>query len=146
MLRQVALAEDSEETGDAKMIYFSLFAQKRIEVKPGKEILLAVATPDGKFLDTPVIFTGRLSGEDADVNTSYESTELHSASTGPRTLPPKMRKTWSKRSYVQSRTFTRLMFYGVPSQTLLVQLPRAPLLVYTHPWVFKQTPLVVKIR
>lgn len=63
VLRQVEPSEESGDEGDGKSssksaVYFSLFAQKRIEVKPGKEILLAVATPDGRFIETPVIFTG----------------------------------------------------------------------------------------
>ena len=109
VLRQVALSEDSEEEGDSSMRYFSLFAQKRIEVKPGKEILLAVATPDGKFLDTPVIFAGRLSGEDLDLNKpKYRTSEYQSKPSGSGTLPPRMRKAWSKRTDAQIRTF---LFY-----------------------------------
>lgn len=88
------------------MVYFSLFAQKRIEVKPGKEILLAVATPDGKFLDTPVIFAGRLKGDDVVLNTpGQQAMGTQSSSSALRTLPPKMRKTWSKRTHVQARMF-----------------------------------------
>ena len=105
VLRQVALPEDSEDEEDPSMIYFSLFAQKRIEVKPGKEILLAVATPDGKFLDTPVIFAGKLSGEDLGVDMSMQRAEEYRATMLPaRTLPPKMRKTWSKRSHTNPQT------------------------------------------
>lgn len=112
VLRQVAVSEDSEEEGDSSMRYFSLFAQKRIEVKPGKEILLAVATPDGKFLDTPVIFAGRLSGEDSDLNMSkYRASESQFNSSGSGTLPPKMRKTWSKRTLTQIRTFPSYVQY-----------------------------------
>ncbi|KAI0763660.1 hypothetical protein BC629DRAFT_1596860 [Irpex lacteus] len=104
VLRQVDWSpEDPDEEADSSMVYFSLFAQKRIEVKPGKEILLAVATPDGTFLDTPVIFAGKLTGEDADnVGGASDSTGFDFSSTlSNTTLPPKMRKTWSKRTVVQ---------------------------------------------
>ena len=52
VLRQVELSDESDDEGDSSMVYFSLFAQKRIEVKPGKEILLAVASPDGTLLES----------------------------------------------------------------------------------------------
>ncbi|KAI0093788.1 hypothetical protein BDY19DRAFT_918959 [Irpex rosettiformis] len=106
VLRQVDWSpEDSEDELDPSMVYFSLFAQKRIEVKPGKEILLAVATPDGTFLDSPVIFAGKLAGEDADVNgRASDSPGPDSLSTiQNHVLPPKMRKTWSKRISVQTQ-------------------------------------------
>ena len=105
VLRQVTLPEESEDEGDSPTVYFSLFAQKRIEVKPGKEILLAVATPDGQFLDTPVIFAARLSEEEADGNVSSYGPGEQRLAKNTRILPPKMRKTWSKRTHVQTRKF-----------------------------------------
>lgn len=100
VLRQVDLSEESEDEGDGKhMVYFSLFAQKRIEVKPGKEILLAVATPDGRLIDTPVMFAGEMLGKDS--KTSEEplkkvSSKPPTPPATPISLPPRLRKTWSK--------------------------------------------------
>ncbi len=99
VLRQVQLPEDSDDEGDTSVIYFSLFAQKRIEVKPGKEILLAVAAPDGKLLDTPVVLAGRLSNGsfDSDVDSSTPRPKVTiTPSFLESTVPPKMRKPWSK--------------------------------------------------
>ncbi|KAI0345067.1 hypothetical protein BDW22DRAFT_1370783 [Trametopsis cervina] len=106
VLRQVEIStEESDDEADSTTIYFSLFAQKRIEVKPGKEILLAVATPDGRYLDTPVIFAARSTGDDADLDDDVsKSAQVESATPLPHTLPPKMRKTWSKRSNAQSQS------------------------------------------
>lgn len=106
VLRQVDWSpEDSDDEADPSMVYFSLFAQKRIEVKPGKEILLAVATPDGTFLDTPVIFAGKLTEESVDINgAAFSSSGQDSLSALQSSiLPPKMRKTWSKRISIPAR-------------------------------------------
>ncbi|TCD70598.1 hypothetical protein EIP91_002628 [Steccherinum ochraceum] len=98
VLRQIDLSEESGDEGDdPNVVYFSLFAQKRIEVKPGKEILLAVASPDGRFIDTPVIFAGSI--------VEPKSTEAVEPPTKPvveplppkpavYTMPPRMRKAW----------------------------------------------------
>src|ERR1700679_1518426 len=45
-------------SGTHGVAYYSLFAQKRIEVKPGKEILLAL---EGKFGDRPILICGDIS-------------------------------------------------------------------------------------
>lgn len=100
ILRRVELSDDSDDDGSAKpIVYFSLFAQKRIEVKPGKEILLAVS--DSKYKDQPVIFEGDLPGKEtssdeedgAEINKKVEIVTLPSRDI----LPPKMRRTWTKR-------------------------------------------------
>lgn len=116
VLRQVDISEDTDDEGESSTIYFSLFAQKRIEVKPGKEILLAVAAPDGKLLDTPVIFAGRLRGEDTTpervIPPPAQADPILPSS--PCTLPPKMRKTWSKRTTTQNGECQNFAF-DVPS-------------------------------
>ena len=95
VLRQVELSEDSDDEGDSSMVYFSLFAQKRIEVKPGKEILLAVARPDGQLLESPVVFAGKVSGEDEVTQpTSGQPSRELPANTRQSVLPPKLRKPW----------------------------------------------------
>ena len=92
--------------------YYSLFAQKRIEVKPGKEILLAL---EGKFGDRPILICGDMpsSGrEQMQVPSSTATVEEVAAKVEPtkpsRTaspmpmreatpnLPPKLRKAWMK--------------------------------------------------
>ena len=92
--------------------YYSLFAQKRIEVKPGKEILLAL---EGKFGDRPILICGDTlsSGRELlqassstmtaeEVATKVEPTKpSRTASPMPMreatpNLPPKLRKAWMK--------------------------------------------------
>ena len=100
ILRQVDPPEDAEEEVDSSTIYFSLFAQKRIEVKPGKEILLAVASPDGRIIETPVILAAKVANGTPlpnGHNLSPEDRMNIVAATKKLTIPPKMRKTWSKR-------------------------------------------------
>ena len=96
VLRQVELSEESDDEGDSSMVYFSLFAQKRIEVKPGKEILLAVASPDGKFIETPVVFAAKVSGEDdLTPSASLQPSRIEPpAKAKSPVLPPKLRKPW----------------------------------------------------
>lgn len=103
VLRRVDLADDSNYQGSKPSVaYFSLFAQKRIEVKPGKEILLAVASEDSSFTEQAVIFEGDLSAPDS---TSEEEEEVEkqivqddALPDSPLThiVPPKMRRTWTK--------------------------------------------------
>jgi hypothetical protein len=98
VLRQVEMSEESDDEGDSSMVYFSLFAQKRIEVKPGKEILLAVAAPNGQLLESPVVFAGKVSGEDDMVQSvSIQPTRIElSSKLRPTILPPKLRKPWQE--------------------------------------------------
>lgn len=100
VLRQVSISEDSDEDADPSTVFFSLFAQKRIEVKPGKEILLAVASPDGRFIETPVILAAKVSNGPVVSDGHALSVKNRSsvlALAKESTMPPKMRKTWSKR-------------------------------------------------
>ena len=100
ILRRVELSDDSDDDGSSKsMVYFSFFAQKRIEVKPGKEILLALS--DSKYKDRAVIFEGDLPGEETssdgeDVIEGEVEEELVILPSRD-ILPPKMRRTWTKR-------------------------------------------------
>jgi hypothetical protein len=100
VLRRVELSDDSDDDGPTKsIVYFSLFAQKRIEVKPGKEILLALS--DSPYKDQAVMFEGDLPCEgkcsdgddDAEMNLEQEVVTLPSRDI----LPPKMRRTWTRR-------------------------------------------------
>ncbi|KAI0078147.1 hypothetical protein K474DRAFT_1771230 [Panus rudis PR-1116 ss-1] len=91
---------DDEDESHKNLVYFSLFAQKRIEVKPGKEILLAIETPDGRYIDTPVLFAGEAQGQNGsapeDLASAQESSTILSTPPPPAILPPRMRKTWTK--------------------------------------------------
>ena len=99
ILRRVELPDDSDDEGNPKsIVYFSLFAQKRIEVKPGKEILLTLS--DGKYKDQAVMFEGDLPGVqiDSDEDDDAQMMEEEPTTLPPRDiLPPKMRRTWTKR-------------------------------------------------
>lgn len=99
VLRRVDAPQDADEEADPSMVYFSLFAQKRIEVKPGKEILLAVAAPDGRIIDTPVILAAKVAGSPSSEthNVSSEDRLGVIASAKELTMPPRMRKSWSRR-------------------------------------------------
>ncbi|KAI6037011.1 hypothetical protein PISMIDRAFT_114703 [Pisolithus microcarpus 441] len=104
VLRRVDVSEDSNiADGKPSVAYFSLFAQKRIEVKPGKEILLAVASEDGTFTDQAVIFEGDLSTssdsnseEEKEVEQQIMQDEAPPDSPSTHHVPPKMRRTWTK--------------------------------------------------
>lgn len=104
VLRRVELPEDSHyPPGRGPVAYFSLFAQKRIEVKPGKEILLSVASEDGTFTDQAVIFEGDLtpahdsnSDEEDEVEKQIAHDDTFSDPPVSHVIPPKMRRTWTK--------------------------------------------------
>lgn len=104
VLRRVEISEDAPyPPGRAPVAYFSLFAQKRIEVKPGKEILLSVASEDGSFTDQAVIFEGDLSvvadsnsDEEEEVEKQIAHDDTFSDPPVPHVIPPKMRRTWTK--------------------------------------------------
>lgn len=99
VLRRVDPESDSEGDGETKgVVQFSLFAYKRIEVKPGKEILLTVA--DGPFKDRAIIFEGdELEAASlSDVEEETQVAEDDDALVPPEhSLPLKMRKPWAKR-------------------------------------------------
>jgi hypothetical protein len=98
--------------GTHAVAYYSLFAQKRIEVKPGKEILLAL---EGKFGDRPILICGDISSSGHEPMKAPPSTTTveavatkvepakpsRTASPMPvreatPNLPPKLRKAWMK--------------------------------------------------
>jgi hypothetical protein len=98
VLRRVPLADNFSDSGRTKKAaYFSLFAHKRIEVKPGKEILLSLASANEAFTDKPVIFEADLSSEEGRTeDEGYDLWEEPSPMVG-HTIPPKMRRVWTKR-------------------------------------------------
>jgi hypothetical protein len=94
ILRRVDPESDSEEEGETESaVQFSLFAYKRFEVKPGKEILLTVA--DGPFQDRAIIFEGpELEASSlSDVEEETQVEEEEDALVSPeQSLPLEMRK------------------------------------------------------
>lgn len=123
VLRRVEVSETSSYgNGKTSVAYFSLFAQKRIEVKPGKEILLAVASEDGTFTDQAVMFEGDLSSafdsnseEEEEVEKQIAQDDIVPDSPSTHVVPPKMRRTWTKQfeqvsSVAGEQTFTTLSY------------------------------------
>jgi hypothetical protein len=108
VLRRVEPESDSEGEGETKGVaQFSLFAYKRIEVKPGKEILLTVA--DGPFKDRAIIFEGD-ELEPSSLSDVEEETQIAEDDDNPvptdYSLPLKMRKPWAKRLEVSGALST----------------------------------------
>lgn len=119
VLRRVQVAEGSNDDGKGilgapKTAFYSLFAHKRIEVKPGKEILLAV---EGEFEDRPILIGGDILG--SSLISGVQSVLRDNREAGTRlddkmqvevtavpdddekeqeiiTMPPKMRKSWMR--------------------------------------------------
>lgn len=92
VLRRVQISDDSSEDGESNtIVYFSLFASKRIEVKPGKEILLSV---DGSIENHPILLEG-------DLVTREEEKVVENVEDGlpqpTEVIPPKMRRGWKVR-------------------------------------------------
>jgi hypothetical protein len=116
VLRRVELEDDSSDDGESKpVVYFSLFAQKRIEVKPGKEILVALGSADGRFKDRAVMFEGDLRG--ANDSSDDEETVKMPTKEDPKNvptghaIPPKMRRTWTKKLGEESTVTCKLISY-----------------------------------
>ncbi|EIW85520.1 hypothetical protein CONPUDRAFT_142052, partial [Coniophora puteana RWD-64-598 SS2] len=110
--------EDAGEDGAAKpktTVRFSLFARKRIEVKPGKEILLALETADGVFgKDEAIVLEGDIEGaqappeEEDKTQVADEDMQVDMPPPPPPpvqvVIPPKMRRTWTKQAEQVSAT------------------------------------------
>lgn len=101
VLRRVEVSDDSSDDGDSKQIvYYSLFAHKPIQVKPGKEILLTVS--DGRFKDRAIMFEGDLRGpeepsDDEEVTQVAEEEEELFLPPVREAIPPKMRRAWTRK-------------------------------------------------
>lgn len=98
ILRRVMVSEDASDGESGRhVVRFSLYAQKRIEVKPGKEILLTVA--EGVFKDQAIVLEADLtdSGDVSDEKNSVEVNEEVEEPILPPVIPPKMRRAWTRR-------------------------------------------------
>ncbi|KAJ6620317.1 hypothetical protein B0H10DRAFT_2022290 [Mycena sp. CBHHK59/15] len=140
ILRRVEGSDDSSDSGDENsVVYFRLFAHKQINLKPGKEILLTVASVDGRFKDQVVMFEGKLRGSDEDsdredrtqVEEEPQVIEEEEEMIPQATMPPKMRRQWTRKveevspvvcesihyySFIFASTFL-LVFSSHPSTT-----------------------------
>ncbi|KAJ7272978.1 hypothetical protein C8J57DRAFT_263586 [Mycena rebaudengoi] len=103
VLRRVENPDFSISDGEENnVVYFSLFANKLINIKPGKELLLTVDAPDGRFKDQVVRLEGTLRGpEDEDKTQVEEEPQVieEEEDTVPQaTIPPKMRRQWTRKA------------------------------------------------
>ncbi|KAF9501141.1 hypothetical protein BDN71DRAFT_1439399 [Pleurotus eryngii] len=93
VLRRVQIPDDASEHGESNtIVYFSLFASKRIEVKPGKEILLSV---DGGIENHPILLEGDLVTREEEKAVENLEDDLPQPT---EVIPPKMRRGWKVRS------------------------------------------------
>ena len=112
ILKRVDPPTNVESNGELNRVArFSFFAHKRFEVKPGKEIMFAVASADGSegpFKEIALVLEADL---DATLDTTNEEEGNHSTgkkvdTNGLQGLPPKMRKSYTKEktysSYISS--------------------------------------------
>jgi hypothetical protein len=106
-LRRVQIEEneisDTSRALRKQRVFFSLFAAKKIDVRPGKEILIALEAPLGSE-DQALVFEGLLpssderSDEEDAEKTEVAEEEAIEAPVEPEmtNMPPKMRKTWTR--------------------------------------------------
>jgi hypothetical protein len=106
VLRRVESSEsDSEDGEENNVVSFKLFANKQISLKPGKELLLTIASVDGRFKDQVVMFEGNLRGSDEDsdhegttqVEEEPQVIEEEEEIIPQAAMPPKMRRQWTKK-------------------------------------------------
>ncbi|KAJ7494505.1 hypothetical protein B0H11DRAFT_939618 [Mycena galericulata] len=107
ILRRVEASGDSSEDGqDTDAVCFRLFAHKPINLKPGKELLLTIASVDGRFKEGQlVMFEGDLRGKDDDsdhegttqVGEEPQVIEEEEEMIPQAAMPPKMRRQWTRR-------------------------------------------------
>ncbi|KAG7086462.1 hypothetical protein E1B28_002414 [Marasmius oreades] len=124
VLRRVEVDDDSSDDGEpSRVTYFGLFAQKRIDVRPGREILLTVEEGELKgqalMLSADTIDTHDISYEE---ETQVAEEEEISPSPLPKfAVPPKMRKTWMKRERVQVKLEDEPVSIPDPSVPFAIQ-------------------------
>ena len=121
ILKRVSPPNNPESNGEtSRVARFSFFAHKRFEVKPGKEIMFAVASADGSeepFKEIALVLEADL--DDTLDATNEEETDDHSSVKKVDMLPPKMRKSYTKEktyaSYISSKIYVFLRFSSVTS-------------------------------
>lgn len=101
ILRRVTATNGScDDSLSSKVVRFTLIAHKRIEVRPGKELLLMLESENGPFKDQPVVMEGDLrSSEDTSgEEDNPQDTDKEEFFVPPvkEAIPPKMRRAWAK--------------------------------------------------
>ncbi|KAJ6606344.1 hypothetical protein DFH09DRAFT_6292 [Mycena vulgaris] len=106
----IILREASEDSSDdekeSNVACFRLFANKHINLKPGRELLLTIASRDGRFKDQVVMFEGNLRGSDQDsdhegttqVEEEPQVIEEEEEVIPQAAMPPKMRRQWTRKA------------------------------------------------
>ncbi|KAG6845203.1 hypothetical protein H0H87_012530 [Tephrocybe sp. NHM501043] len=104
VLRRVNVFDESSNGGlGGNVVRFTLIAHKRIEVKPGKELLLMLEPNDGPFKDRPIVMEGDIKSPE-DVSKTEERTIQSPAKEEvyvppiEEAIPPKMRRTWTRKT------------------------------------------------
>jgi hypothetical protein len=120
ILKRVDSPGNPESNGGTNRVArFSFFAHKRFEVKPGKEIMFAVAPADGSegpFKEIALVLEADL---DATLDTTNEEQDNHSPVQKIDTnrlgnvqgLPPKMRKSYTKEKTYASYISSKILFF-----------------------------------
>jgi hypothetical protein len=102
ILRRVVVSDDSSDDGQVShVVRFSLFAHKRIEVKPGKEILLTVASEDPRFENQCLVLEGDQLGASDTPGSDEDIVVVKKEEAVPSlggAIPPKMRRAWTKKN------------------------------------------------
>ncbi|KAG6898222.1 hypothetical protein C0992_002236 [Termitomyces sp. T32_za158] len=101
VLRRVTASDGSRDDSlSGKVVRFTFIAHKRIEVRPGKELLLMLESENGPFKDQPVIMEGDLksSGDTSGEEDDPQDTDKEESFIPPvkEAIPPKMRRAWAK--------------------------------------------------
>jgi hypothetical protein len=131
ILKRVSPPNNLESNGETSRIArFSFFAHKRFEVKPGKEIMFAVASADGSegpFKEIALVLEADL---DDTLDTTNEETDDHSSvkKVDMAGLPPKMRKSYTKEktyaNYISSKIFCFSSIFSSYPNTLTYSFRR----------------------
>ena len=146
ILKRVDPPSNVELNGEQNRVArFSFFAHKRFEVKPGKEIMFAVAAADGSegpFKEVALVL-------EADLEATLDTTNEEEANHSPvkvdmsglgnvQGLPPKMRKSYTKEKTYASYISSKILYFSMILISLLqcldlytfLQKNPAPLLVF----------------
>ncbi|KAJ7090395.1 hypothetical protein B0H15DRAFT_838468 [Mycena belliarum] len=130
--RAEASGDSTDDEDESDVVCFRLFAHKHINLKPGKELLLTVATVDGRFKERILMFEGNLKGFDetsdpegtTQVEEEPQVIEEEEDMIPQAAIPPKMRRQWTRKleevSPVILRTPVARASAGVQAQPIYV--------------------------
>jgi hypothetical protein len=154
ILKRVDPPSNLESNGETNRVArFSFFAHKRFEVKPGKEIMFAVASADGNegpFKEIALVLEADL---DTNLDTTNEEKDNHFPAKkvdmnglgNVQGLPPKMRKSYTKEktytSYISSKTLCfSLIFSRQPNTMTYLHSFRRTQLFSRFSWIPNEHP------